>query len=69
MSVLFETEWQRPQGLTPRQRDEMMQDRFVIEMQDQAKTYADYKRVRLAKERLAAFEAIENNLKNNHQIC
>lgn len=64
MSVLFETEWQRPQGLTPKQRDEMLQDRFVIEMADQAKTYADYKRVKLARERLAYLEQLQDIISN-----
>lgn len=59
MSVLFEDEWQRPEGLTPRQKDELLQDKFVIEMADQAKTYADYKRVKLARERIKQLEAIQ----------
>lgn len=59
-SVMFRDEYQQPKGLTPRQRDEMMQDRFVIEMADQAKTYADFKRVRLARERIKQLEAIKN---------
>lgn len=59
-SVLFRDEWQRPAGLTPRQKDELLQDKFVIEMADQAKTYADFKRVRLARERIKQLEAIKN---------
>ena len=62
-SSLFRDEWQKPEGLTPKQRDEMMQDRFVIEMRDQAQTYADYKRVKLAEQRLQYLEELEKSLK------
>lgn len=58
-SVLFKDEWQRPQGLTPTQKDQLLQDKFVIEMADQAKTYADFKRVRLARERSKYLESIK----------
>ena len=62
MGLLFSDEYTRPRGLTPKQKEEMLQDKFVIEMADQAKTYADYKRVRLARERLAFLQELENKL-------
>lgn len=63
MSYLFADEYIRPRGLTPKQKDEMFMDRLVLEMQDQAKTYDDYKRVKLARERLAYLEQLEKSLK------
>lgn len=57
--ILFVEQYIRPSGLTSKQKDEMLQDKFVIEMADQAKTYADFKRVKLARERLAYLEGIK----------
>ena len=61
-SVLFQDEWQRPQGLTPKQKEQLLQDRFVLAMEEQAKTYEDFKRVRLARERSKYLESLHDSL-------
>lgn len=60
ISVLFEDEYVKT-GLTKKDRDDLAMDRMVLKFAEQGhcKTYADYKRLKLARERVKSLEVLE----------
>ena len=60
ISVLFEEEYVKT-GLTRKDRDNLEMDRMVLKFAEQGhcKTYADYKRFRLARERSKSLEELD----------
>ena len=60
VSVLFEDQYVKT-GLTRKDREDLAMDRIVIKFAEQGhcKTYADYKRLKLARERAKSLEELE----------
>lgn len=60
IAVLFEDEYVKT-GLTRKDRDNLEMDRMVLKFAEQGhcKTYADYKRLRLARERSKSLEELD----------
>lgn len=66
MSALFSEPFIK-QSLSREDRENLEMDRWVIKIAENNKpiTYADFKRLRLAKERVKQLEALENSLHNS----